>query len=104
MFTTTCLPVDFCSVPGVCEFLPQTGSGEWHREPLFQLNDFFENMFLCLQGFSYYSCMTTSRHFTHHAKRVFSGLGPPVGEKSFVIKQANRFPKMVKDTHAIRTV
>lgn len=48
--------------------------------------------------------MTTSRHFTYNTMGVFSGLGPAMGEKSFVIKQANCFPTIAKNTHTMGAV
>lgn len=39
--------------------------------------------------------VTASPSVTCNANRVFSGLAPtPLGDKSFVIEQANRFPKL----------
>lgn len=64
---------------------------------LFQLKDLFENVFLCLQRFELLCCMTTSCN----TKRVFCGLGPPMGDKSFVIKKADCFPKIAKNTHTL---
>lgn len=76
MFTTTCLPVDFCSGPGGCEFLPQTGSGEWKTEPLFQLKVFFENIISCLQRFELLCCTAASQYSTCNTRRICSGLDP----------------------------